>query len=144
MFPAEGLPAEGRFDLQLNNGQTIAADLVIPATGQQPNNQFLSDLEPSPESSIINPDNGYIRVLPTLQFQDPKYRNLFAVGDIADSGAHKAARPGIGQAAVVAKNVLAMIQGQEAGEKIEVTPPAIHLSLGMVRRKNSHTLQGPN
>lgn len=135
VLPAEGWPTEGTsFELQLNNGQTLTADLVIPATGQVPNNQFLSGLEPSSDSSIVNPANGFVRVLPTLQFQDPKYTNLFAVGDIADSGAHKAARPGLRQAEVVAKNVLALIKGQEARDHIEISPPAIHLSLGLVRQ----------
>lgn len=86
--------------ISLQNGDTLQADVVIPATGQTPNTQFLSTLPASSEDSLINPANGFIRVKPTLQFQDPKYPNLFAVGDVADSGAHKAARPGAAQAKV--------------------------------------------
>lgn len=67
-----------------------------------------------------------------MQFQDPKYSHLYAVGDIADSGAHKAARPGMAQAAVVAKNIASMVEGREPTETIEITPPAIHLTLGLV------------
>jgi NADH dehydrogenase FAD-containing subunit len=118
--------------VSLQNGTTLQADVVIPATGQSPNTQFLSPLRGSSEDSLINPNNGFIRVKPTLQFQDPLYPRLFAVGDIADSGAHKAARPGAAQAQVVAKNVLALIEGREPAEKIEVTPPGIHLTLGLV------------
>jgi NADPH-dependent 2,4-dienoyl-CoA reductase/sulfur reductase-like enzyme len=97
-------------------------------------------LEQTPGSAILNPANGFIRVLPTLQFQDPKYPNFFAAGDIADSGAHKAARPGVGQARVVADNIVAMISGQAPTEHITITPPAIHLSLGLVRFSSALSL----
>ncbi|KAI0877993.1 FAD/NAD(P)-binding domain-containing protein [Hypoxylon argillaceum] len=119
--------------ISLQNGDTLQADVVIPATGQTPNTQFLSTLPASSEDSLINPANGFIRVKPTLQFRDPKYPNLFAVGDVADSGAHKAARPGAAQAKVVANNILAMIEGRDAAQNIEVAPPAIHLTLGLTK-----------
>lgn len=119
--------------MKLVDGTSISADLVIQATGQIANTQFLSTLEPSSEGSLINPVNGFIRVRRTLQFQDLKYPNLFAVGDIADSGAHKAARPGVGQAVVVAKNIVSLIEGKEPQENVVVLPPAIHLTLGLVR-----------
>jgi hypothetical protein len=67
-----------------------------------------------------------------MQFSDPKYSNMFAVGDIADTGAQKAARPGSAQAAVVAKNIQAMIEGRSPGETFVKGPGAIHLTLGMV------------
>lgn len=54
------------------------------------------------------------------------------MGDIADSGAHKAARPGVGQAQVVAKNVLAMVEGREPSDHIAVGSAGIHLTLGLV------------
>ncbi|KAI1747245.1 FAD/NAD(P)-binding domain-containing protein [Xylaria castorea] len=117
--------------LSLQNGSTLQADVVIPATGQTPNTPFLSSLSASSENSLINPANGFIRVRPTLQFEDPAFPNLYAVGDVADSGAHKAARPGHAQAQVVAKNILDMVQGREPSAKIEVAPPAIHLTLGL-------------
>ncbi|CAM1502549.1 Fc.00g045330.m01.CDS01 [Cosmosporella sp. VM-42] len=118
-------------EIELEDGRKIKANLFIPATGQIPNNQFLQSLEPSPGTPVLNPSNGFINVLPTLQFQDPGYQNLFAAGDIADSGAHKAARPGVGQSQVVAKNILAMIDRRQPGDKVIVSPPAIHLSLGL-------------
>ncbi|KAJ4395249.1 hypothetical protein N0V85_006614 [Neurospora sp. IMI 360204] len=61
---------------------------------------------------------------------------MFAVGDIADSGAHKAARPGMGQAAVAARNVVKLIEGggkAEDLESVEVQPAAIHLTLGLTK-----------
>jgi pyruvate/2-oxoglutarate dehydrogenase complex dihydrolipoamide dehydrogenase (E3) component len=118
--------------VSLQNGTILQADVVIPATGQTPNTQFLSSLPASSDDSLISRANGFIRVKPTLQFQDPKYPHIFAVGDIADSGAHKAARPGAAQAQVVAKNILDLVEGREPAEKIEVSPPGIHLTLGLV------------
>ncbi|KAK7753386.1 hypothetical protein SLS62_004676 [Diatrype stigma] len=133
----------GPTTIKLQNGTELTADLVIPAVGQTPNNQFLSSLPAS--SSLVNPANGFIRVRPTLQFRDPQYPHLFAVGDIADSGAHKAARPGAAQAQVVAQNVLAMVEGREPSENIVVDPPAIHLTLGLTKNvifKNPDTANG--
>ena len=102
------------------------------ATGQTPNNSIVKDLPPSTSTSITNPDNGFIRIRPTMQFQDPKYPNLFAVGDIADTGVRKAAKPGAAQAAVVAKNIHALIEGREPVEGFPRMPAAIHITLGHV------------
>lgn len=136
MLPPDGTQGA----LKLTDGREIVADLVIPATGQTPNNGFVKTLEPSTDDPLLNPSNGFIKVRPTLQFKDPAYSNLFAAGDIADSGAHKAARPGAAQAQVVAKNIVAMVEGREPTEKLLVTPPGIHLSLGLVRTTPSETI----
>ena len=131
--PPQGFPRTGSpFDVQITNGDKVSADFVILTTGQKPNNSVVADLSPSAPDSIINPDNGFIRVRPTMQFHDSKYPNLFAVGDIADTGARKAARPGVAQAAVVAKNVQAMIEGRSPDEKFVAGPSGIHITLGMV------------
>jgi NADH dehydrogenase FAD-containing subunit len=113
-LPAGGFPTDGTtFQVQLTDGTTESTQFVILATGQTPNNQLVADLSPSADAeSIVNPQNGFIRIRPTMQFSDPKYSNMFAVGDIADTGAQKAARPGSAQAAVVAKNMtLGMVCG---------------------------------
>ncbi|KAL2403931.1 Fe-regulated protein 8 [Exophiala dermatitidis] len=119
------------FDVQLTNGKTIPTELVILATGQKPNNALVAGLEQSTPGSLINPENGFIRVRPTLQLADPKYPNIFAVGDIADTGIQKAARPGMAQAQAVAKNIRAMIEGKEPTETYGPYPGAIHMTLGM-------------
>lgn len=119
--------------MELKDGQKLSTNLAILATGQTPNNGFLSSLRSSSKDSLINPTNGFIRVLPTFQFQDPLYPNMFAIGDIADSGAHKAAKPGMGQASAAARNIVAMIEGKAPSETVVVAPPAIHLTLGLVR-----------
>lgn len=138
-IPTDGFPTDGEpFKVQLTNGNTVSTEFVILATGQTPNNQLVKNLEPStPDGpSVVNPDNGYIRIRPTMQFLDERYSNLFAVGDIADTGAQKAARPGSAQAAVVAKNIVAMIEGREPEEKYVKGPGAIHITLGMVSFDN--------
>ncbi|KAJ5359780.1 hypothetical protein N7517_008971 [Penicillium concentricum] len=146
--PASGFPNDGStFDVQLTNGTTESTQFVILATGQTPNNQLVADLEPScPGSeSVINPDNGFIRVRPTMQFLDEQYLNMFAVGDIADTGAQKAARPGSAQAAVVAKNIQALIEGHTAEDTFVKGPGAIHLTLGMKHNvifRNPNTAEG--
>ena len=133
-IPPGGFPNSGsRFDVQLTNGATESTEFVILATGQTPNNHLVSHLQPTAgELSVINSDNGFIRIRPTMQFLDQKYSNMFAVGDIADTGAQKAARPGAAQAAVVAKNIQALIEGRAPEERFVKGPGAIHLTLGMV------------
>ncbi|KAH8652137.1 hypothetical protein BX600DRAFT_516211 [Xylariales sp. PMI_506] len=146
VMPPNGFPLEANATtVELVNGTKITADLVIPAVGQTPNTGFLSGITASSADSLINPKNGFIRVRPTLQFQDPAYPNLYAVGDIADSGAHKAARPGAAQAQVVAKNILAMVQGKEPSEHLVVNPAGIHLTLGLkknIKFGNPNTAAG--
>ncbi|KAJ5761745.1 uncharacterized protein N7511_005127 [Penicillium nucicola] len=142
--PPNGFPNDGStFQVQLTNGTTESTQFVILATGQTPNNQLVKDLESSSSDteSIINPQNGFIRVRPTMQFLNEKYSNLFAVGDIADTGAQKAARPGSAQAAVVAKNIQAMIEGRKPEETFVKGPGAIHLTLGM---KHNVIFRNPN
>jgi NADH dehydrogenase FAD-containing subunit len=128
VVPEGGFPSDGStFAVKLKDGRELQTQLVIPATGQTPNNELVTTL-PSKEP-LINPDNGFIRVEPTLQL--PGYHHIFSVGDIADTGAHKAARPGAAQAAVLAKNVLALIEGREPADRITITPPALHITLGL-------------
>lgn len=136
-IPQGGYPLGGTgepIEVKLQDGRTLTADFVVQATGQTPNTQWLQGLAAaSSPGSILNPRNGFVRVRPTLQFADPAYPHLYAVGDVADSGAHKAARPGMGQAVVTAKNIAAMVRGMQPEEKITIEPAAIHLTLGLTR-----------
>ncbi|CAN8101561.1 unnamed protein product [Discula destructiva] len=136
-IPKDGYPIGGTGELitiSLQDGRNLTADFVVVATGQTPNTHLLEGLQPSsPEGSLLNPKNGFIRVKPTMQFADPAYSHLFAVGDVADSGAHKAARPAMAQAAAAAKNIVAMIEGREPTEENVVGPAAIHLTLGLTK-----------
>lgn len=60
----------------------------IICTGQIPHSNILKSL--SPESID---ESGFVRVLQTLQLNDAKHPNIFAIGDVAATGAPKAARP---------------------------------------------------
>ncbi|KAF9071549.1 hypothetical protein BDP27DRAFT_1418902 [Rhodocollybia butyracea] len=78
-------------------------------------------LRTSPHSRPIRyrPQTGYIRVLPTLQIdtssdgKSTSYPNVFALGDVADTGAHKAARPGHFQSGVVTRNIQRLIESNQ-------------------------------
>lgn len=132
-FPVEESHAEQKpLPVQFADGSKIHADLIIPAVGQNPNNELVSGLERLRGPTLINPANGFIRVKPTLQLLNPEYSHIFAVGDIADTGAHKAARPGAAQAKIVVKNILDLIEGRQPIEEVLITPPGIHLTLGLV------------
>ncbi|KAJ6150709.1 hypothetical protein N7470_007303 [Penicillium chermesinum] len=131
-IPPGGFPQDGSaFDVKLTNGTTESTEFVILATGQTPNNQLVAHLASSPNApSVINPDNGYLRVRPTLQLLDEQYSNIFAVGDIADTGNQKAARPASSHASVVANNIRALIENREPEETFVKAPAGIHLTLG--------------
>jgi NADH dehydrogenase FAD-containing subunit len=132
-LPSEGFPTNGTPTTVRTTSSEIPADLVILATGQIPNNQLLKDLDDATDDKLIAP-NGFLRVRPTLQLLNPSYSNIFALGDIADTGAPKAARPGMMQADVVVENILSLIAGKEPTKHLEVGPAAIHLTLGLVGR----------
>ncbi|KAH8701781.1 putative amid-like NADH oxidoreductase [Talaromyces proteolyticus] len=148
VIPTNGFPKdESDFVVELTNGTKLKTDFVILATGQKPNNRLIQDLVATARDSLINPKNGFIRVKPTLQFLDSQYPNLFAVGDIADTGMHKAARPGSLQAAAVAKNIQALIEGRDPEAEISWSPPGIHMSLGLkynIVFRNPNPAEGQN
>lgn len=81
----------------------------------------------------VDQESKYIKVRPTLQIADPQYPKVFALGDVADTGAGKAARPATVQAQIVAENIMSLIKAEDADLKeYKADPPAIHLSLGLV------------
>ncbi|KIK65257.1 hypothetical protein GYMLUDRAFT_39617 [Collybiopsis luxurians FD-317 M1] len=136
VVPERGFPqttTAKEFNIELTGGGTVRGDLVILCTGGVPLSSPLKSLS----SSAID-ENGYIRVQPTLQIDAPGASNVFALGDVADTGACKAARPGKVQAAVVASNIQKLIQARAAGksqpEQLDVYKAdagGIHLSLGL-------------
>ncbi|KAL4950788.1 hypothetical protein BDW69DRAFT_196963 [Aspergillus filifer] len=144
--PETGFPSETPFTVQTTSDTGLPGkyDFVILATGQTPNNDLINTLPVSASNSrgsLINPENGFIRIRPTMQFADEAYPHLFAVGDIADTGLRKAARLGNAQAQTVAKNILALVEGREAREEYPRQPAGIHLSLGL---KYNIVFRNPN
>lgn len=126
-LPAEGYPTDGsHFNVELENGMIIPADFAVICTGQIPQSELVKDIA----AESVNPD-GFVNTLRTLQISSDQYPNVFAVGDIAATGAHKAARRGRAQAEVVCKNVQHLLK-EEALETYDNIPPAsIHLTLGI-------------
>lgn len=92
-----------------------------------------------PQSSIISSldpdlidDSGFIKTQKSLQISDPQHPNIFAVGDVAATGAHKAAKPGSKQATLVTKNIGHLLVGESLENYDDIEPPGIHLTLGIV------------
>lgn len=107
--------------------------LQIVCIGPQPSTtqiKLLSSISPT----LTTP----VSVKPTLQVSahasdGVNIKNIFAVGDIADTAAAKAARPAIVQTGVVARNIARLIEAKnDALETYTPDPPGIHLTLGLV------------
>jgi len=101
-------------ELKFRNGRTEVFDLVIPCTGQTPNTRLIAGLSPSPTSG----QTGRILVKSTLQLQgegksDEALDNIFALGDVAETGRPKMASAGIMQGEIVRENILALIRGEK-------------------------------
>ncbi|CBQ69520.1 conserved hypothetical protein [Sporisorium reilianum SRZ2] len=134
VIPPTGFPAftpGTRFDVALQNGTSVRADLVLMCTGQTPHSALLSSFAPQALSA-----DGFINVHPSMQidFATPATAltaKMFAVGDIANSGASKTVRAAMGQIDVITRNVLALIRGEEAKERFTPGPAGIHLSVGL-------------
>lgn len=90
----------------LENGEVVEGDLIIFATGQTPLSGPLKSFSPS----AMLP-SGFVSFKSTLQVDSVEIvkGNVFAIGDIADSGAPKAARPGGVQAGIVARNIVKVL-----------------------------------
>ncbi|BGP20348.1 hypothetical protein JCM10213_001598 [Rhodosporidiobolus nylandii] len=131
----EELNERGGSEVELNDGRRLTANYVIHALGQTPNTALIRSTAPS----AINPQNGFLRVTPSLLVEPAEEKEretlrgrVWAVGDVADSGAPKAARPAMQQAQIVAHNLARMVKGEEGEEKTyHPTPAAIHLTLGI-------------
>lgn len=98
-------------------------------------------------AGIISPSTKQIRVQSTLQIlADSKedtaaLSNIFAIGDVAETGSPKMGRSGFFQAEIVIQNILAMIQGREVSSVYQSRPDiegSIKLTLGKV---GSHRIE---
>ncbi|SYW76842.1 uncharacterized protein UHO2_05559 [Ustilago hordei] len=140
VIPSLGFPAfkEGEmFEVELQNGSKVKADLVLMCTGQTPRSSLLSSFAPE----VITAD-GFIDVHSSLQIKSTPSAlgaRVFALGDIANSGAAKTVRAAAGQIDVIKSNILSLIAAETRGKeegKLELQtftpgPSGIHLSLGL-------------
>ncbi|KAL2008372.1 hypothetical protein VTN00DRAFT_8354 [Thermoascus crustaceus] len=95
-------------EVVLDSGKRIPCDCLIKCIGQKPNSSLIAELSPS---SIT--ESGHIKVLPTLQIADEAHRNIYAIGDVADTGSIKNGRAAIEQAQFVAENIVRAIKGKK-------------------------------
>ncbi|OAA63687.1 FAD-dependent pyridine nucleotide-disulfide oxidoreductase [Niveomyces insectorum RCEF 264] len=98
--------------LRYADGREEVYDCVLLCTGLTPNSALLKDLCPG----ALNAASGAINVTPSLHVFDDKTKanlpNVFAFGDVAETGGAKMARASFMQAEVVVANVLATIAGR--------------------------------
>ncbi|RYP41187.1 hypothetical protein DL767_001191 [Monosporascus sp. MG133] len=92
----------------LKSGRRVECDVLINCTGQRPASQLLADLSPD---SVL--ETGQIRVKSTLQITDDSFPNVYACGDVAETGTQNPnARSAMRQGTIAAENVLLAIQGK--------------------------------
>ncbi|CAK7243652.1 MAG: hypothetical protein STHCBS139747_005178 [Sporothrix thermara] len=115
-------------DVVCEDGSRLPTELAIVCTGQTPQSGLLAALSPS----SIN-EAGFIKVRDTLQVQDPALDNIFAIGDVADTGAHKAARPAAKQATVVVQNIQHLLNNEPLDKYTGIDPAGIHMTLGLTK-----------
>lgn len=100
--------------------------------GQRPSSQLLQDLAPGSIS-----ETGHIRVKKTLQINSSMLSNVYACGDVAQTGVRNPnARAAMKQAQYVADNIVLAIQGKEPTNFYTPTwaDGVIKLTLGLVSR----------
>ncbi|KAN0064182.1 hypothetical protein ACQY0O_003349 [Thecaphora frezii] len=118
--------------LPLSSGGSVTGDLYLFCTGQTPRSSLIAALSPS---SLT--ESGFVRVLPTLQLDsrelEPHHaRCIFAIGDVAHTGATKTVRAAMPQIQVVTQNVLQLLGNEEAKHVFEPSKTVgIHLTLGL-------------
>lgn len=107
-----------------SDGGEIEYDLLLRCTGQTPNSSLLHSFLPSSTNS-----KGYISVSPTLQLlsaSTPIQKKIFAIGDVAETGAIKAGHIGWNQASVAVGNILHLLgEGWVDRTRCSGTPDAV-------------------
>ncbi|GAA5984009.1 hypothetical protein JCM5350_004990 [Sporobolomyces pararoseus] len=119
--------------IETEDGRKVEADYIIQSTGQTSNSKLVSSFAPSAIAS-----NGFVTVNESLlvvpKDEQEKLKigsRIFAIGDIADTGAQKAARPAMQHSQVLARNILKLLSNEPSKfEAITIAPSAIHLTLG--------------
>jgi NADH dehydrogenase FAD-containing subunit len=106
----ENLDLSKRATLVTEKGTKIESDYCLNCIGRLvPNSQFLDDFK-------IVDAKGFVNVKPTLQFDHKDFSNMFALGDVANTGAAKTAYMTYDQAKVVAANIYALVNNGKMKE----------------------------
>ncbi|KAF9654184.1 FAD/NAD-P-binding domain-containing protein [Thelephora ganbajun] len=127
----ESFPESDSGEVGLKSGQKVHADLIVRTSGPRPNTEFL---ESSLGSDILTEEK-FVRVSPQLQvFSHP---SVFVAGDIVDWPEEKQFGKTVGQAAVVAENIISYLTDRPLKKKYTGSPEAIVLTNGKVRASAS-------
>jgi apoptosis-inducing factor 2 len=105
-------------------GRTIAADLVVPTRGGQPNTAFLR------RSGLPLNDAGQICVEQTFEVKGAS--SVFAIGDATDVKEQKQATKHDAHMAVLVPNVLAALGGRRPEKRYGGAPEMILITNGKV------------
>ncbi|CAK7216290.1 hypothetical protein SBRCBS47491_002774 [Sporothrix bragantina] len=135
-------PEGQTIDVICQDGSKLETELAIVCTGQTPQSGLLKALSPA----SIN-EAGFIKVRDTLQVQDPELNNIFAIGDVADTGAAKAARPASKQATLVVQNIQHLLNNEPLDKYTNIDPAGIHMTLGLTKNivfRNPHPGEKPH
>jgi len=120
----ESFPESDSGEVGLKSGQKIHADLIVRTSGPRPNTEFLAS---SLGVDILSADKS-VRVSPQLQvFGHP---SVFAAGDIVDWPEEKQFGKTVGQAAVVAENIISYLANKPLKKEYAGSPEAIILTNG--------------
>lgn len=94
--------------IKLKSGRTLDCDFLVNCTGQKPNSSILESIAPN----AVSADG--IKVLPTLQIQDPSLPNIYAIGDVAATGTPQPnGRSAREQGTIAGMNVIAAVCGKK-------------------------------
>jgi len=120
----EIFPESDSGEVVLKSGQKIQADLIVRASGPRPNTEILA----SSLGADILTEGKFVHVSPQLQvFGHP---SVFAAGDIIDWPEEKQFGKTVGQADVVATNIISHLANKPLRKEYTGGPEAIILTNG--------------
>ncbi|KAF7343321.1 FAD/NAD(P)-binding domain-containing protein [Mycena venus] len=127
-IPQNGFPTSGpSYTVDLADGRRIPADVAVACIGNSPLSAPLLSLSPA----SVDTKSKLILVKPTMQIADAAFPRIFAIGDVAATGAHNAAGPAHRQAEVAAQNIVRMIAGDRPHVGYVPAVSKIRLGLGL-------------
>ncbi|KAJ1927820.1 hypothetical protein IWQ60_002585 [Tieghemiomyces parasiticus] len=100
------------------NGLSLTSDLQFLCVGTTVNVPYLSTLSSVP-GALLEPGDGHVKVLPTLQLTHPRLRHMFAVGDCNNTSGTKLAYTAMDQARVAAKNLQRLIEAGGGPDSVD-------------------------
>ncbi|KAG9410416.1 Apoptosis-inducing factor 2 [Aphanomyces cochlioides] len=91
--------------LTTNRGTMIESDVRLVCTGMQPNSHLVKKFDPT----LVN-SSGAVKVTASMQLDDSRFPNVFAIGDVSDHPSPKLAYTGILQGIHLAKQLATIIK----------------------------------